>query len=176
MERAGGSDDFPNFRLHSTTGPALRYRDGWPVFAIHGVQVPAKVVESPQTLTIAEIRAEQNAEIRRIMIDRFGAARYLREIGATVRHEDRDQHGFARRLLVAELAGDVEPLVMVEVVNTTPEPIGYHPDEGAAGIWVGNRWHKVYTLRVPPAMRTTGEALAWTFELPAGSYKPLVET
>jgi hypothetical protein len=109
------------------------------------------------------------------MIDRFGAARYLRAIGATVRHEDADQFGFARRLLVADI-GDVEELTMVEVVNSTPEPIGYMPDEGAAGIWKGKRWHKVYTLRVPPSMQTTESALAWTFELQPGEYSPLVET
>jgi hypothetical protein len=99
----------------------------------------------------------------------------LRAIGAKVRHEDLDQFGFKRRLLVADI-GDVEPLTMVEVVNTTPEPIGYRPDENAAGVWVGARWHKLYTLRVPPSMKTTSEALAWTFELPSDAYRPLVET
>jgi hypothetical protein len=164
-------------RLHNLNGPAKRYSgDGWSIYAIHGVRVPAKVIEAPETLTVAEIRGEQNAEVRRVMIDRFGAAKYLRAIGAKVRHEDVDQFGFARRLLVADI-GDVEPLCMVEVVNSTPEPIDYTPDAEAAGIWVGARWHKIYTLRVPPSMKTTGDALAWTFELPnAASYRPLVET
>jgi hypothetical protein len=140
-------------RLHNASGPAKRYSgDGWSIYAIHGVRVPEKVVMAPETLTAEEIRKEQNAEVRRIMIDRFGAARYLAAIDAKVVHEDRDRLGFTRRLLSADI-GDVEPLVMIELVNSTPEPIGYEPDAGAAGVWVGKRWHKIYTLRVDPRLR-----------------------
>ena len=162
-------------RLHCADGPAKRYRDGWSIYAIHGVRVPAQVVMAPETLTVEQIKAEQNAEVRRIMIDRFGAAKYLRAIGAKVVSSAKDQHGFAWRLLSADV-GDVEPLTMVEVVNPTPEPIEYQPDEGAAGVWVGSRWHKIYTLRVPPSMRTPREAIAWTFETTPKNYAPLVET
>jgi hypothetical protein len=164
-------------QLHCLNGPAKRYRDGWSIYAVHGVRVPAQIIEAPETITAEQIQAERNAEVRRVMIDRFGAARYLRAIGAEVVHEDSDQHGFPRRLLRCDLPGDVEPLQMVEVVNSTPEPIGYRPDEGAAGIWRGSRWFKIYTLRVPPSVTTAGAALAWTFELPAeADYAPAVET
>jgi hypothetical protein len=139
-------------RLHCADGPAKRYRDGWSIYAIHGVRVPAQVVMAPETLTVEQIKAEENAEVRRIMIDRFGAAKYLRAIDAKVLHQDTDQYGFARRLLSADV-GDVEPLVMVEVINSSPEPIGYQPDEGAGGVWRGNRWYKQYTLRCHPQLR-----------------------
>lgn len=48
------------------------------------------------------------------------------------------------------LPGD-EPLVMVEVVNSTPEPDG--------------SWH-TYWLRVPPTMATAKQAVLWTHDLP----------
>ena len=162
-------------RLHAESGPAILWRDGTALWFMRGVRLTQQIVEQPGTITAEQIRAETNAEVRRAMIDRFGAARYLRAIDAKVRHEDKDQYGFARRLLVADI-GDTEPLTMVEVVNSTPEPIGYVPEAEAAGVWVGSRWHKVYTLRVPPSMQTTGAALAWTFELTGDAYAPLIET
>lgn len=36
----------PQGRLHCTTGPALRYRDGWSIYAIHGERVPADHIET----------------------------------------------------------------------------------------------------------------------------------
>ncbi len=162
-------------RLHSLEGPAVAWRDGTALWFIHGIQVEQNVVESPETITAQQIQSERNAEVRRIMIDRFGAARYLQAIGAEVRHEDTDQYGFPRRLLVADI-GDVEPLCMVEVVNSTPEPVDYQPDENAAGVWVGKRWHKMYSLRVDPKCETTQEALAWTFDVKSNDYRPLIET
>ena len=163
-------------RLHNLSGPSIAWRDGTALWHIHGVQVPPHVVEHPESITVDEIQAERNAEVRRVMIDRFGAARYLRALDARVMHQDVDQFGFARRLLTADI-GDIEPLTMVEVVNSTPEPIGYQPEEGAAGIWVGARWHKIYSLRVPPSMGTCEQALRWTFSLPDdAAYRPTVET
>ncbi len=99
------------------------------------------------------IRAEQNTEIRRIMIDRYGQSRYLLDSGAKLIHED--DWG---QLYRAEMEDD-EPLVMVKVVNSTPEPTGEYKD---------------YFLRVPPDCRTALEAVAWTFAKAPDQYKQLV--
>lgn len=56
------------------------------VYAIHGVRVNANVIAN--NFTITDIRAEQNAEVRRIMIERYGAGRYAEESGATCIHMD----------------------------------------------------------------------------------------
>ena len=71
-------------RLHSEDGMAIKYPDGWGVYAIHGVRVPSFVVEAPGSMTVAQIREEGNAEVKRIMRERFGESRYLSESGATV--------------------------------------------------------------------------------------------
>jgi hypothetical protein len=73
-----------NGRLHNESGMAVRYRDGWGVWAIHGVRVDEQVVLQPHTQTRLQIDAEGNAEIKRIRIERFGWPRYLRESGARV--------------------------------------------------------------------------------------------
>lgn len=73
-----------NGDLHCEDGAAVLYRDGFGVWAIHGVRVPQMVVEQPEQITLETIRAEQNAEVRRVMRERYGEGRYLSDIKAKV--------------------------------------------------------------------------------------------
>lgn len=75
-------------RLHNETGPAIAYPDGFAVYAIHGVRLPKKVIMNPQDLTLKEINSEKNAEIKRIMRERFGEGRFLAESKASVTEVD----------------------------------------------------------------------------------------
>lgn len=143
-------------RLHSDTGPAIAWPDGWGVWAIHGVRVPRQVVEAPHTLTLAQVNAEENAEVRRVMIDRFGVGRFMRESGAVLVDEDVEWG----RLWRLDGDGD-EPRVMVEVVNSTLEADGSS---------------KRYWLRVPPDMVSAHGAVAWTFGLDPAEYRPVQQT
>jgi hypothetical protein len=86
------------------------------------VRVPEKVILAPQSLTPNEIEKEANTEVRRVMIEQFGQERFLAESGAQEIH--RDDYGVLFR---KELASD-EPLVMIKVVNSTPEPNGEFKD------------------------------------------------
>jgi hypothetical protein len=141
-------------RLHNGTGPAVAW-DGWDVWVIHGVQVTEQIVMRPETLTVEQIDGEQNQEVRRIMIERFGAARWLREGGAILVHQD-----VRGKLWRKAREGDTD-VVMVEVKNSTPEPDGTIKD---------------YWLRVPPTVKTVNEAIGWTFNMSATEYRPQVET
>ena len=79
---------------HCETGPFCRWRDGSSLYAIHGVYVPQWVVEHPERISVERIHAQPNEEVRRIMIERFGWERYLREYRASVinqRFNERDQ-------------------------------------------------------------------------------------
>jgi len=124
-------------RLHSESRAAIEYPDGFGLYRWHGVAVPEHVIRAPETITVAEIDAQTNAEVRRVMIERVGLARYMRDGGARLVHEDRDRFGHPRRLWKRELSGD-EPIVIVEYTNSTPEPDGSH---------------KIYTSRVHPQLR-----------------------
>ncbi len=78
-------------RLHNEEGMAVRYRDGWGVWAINGVRVTEQIVMHPETQTTAEIQSEQNEEIKRIRIERFGWEKYLAAVNAVTidqRHND----------------------------------------------------------------------------------------
>ena len=147
-------------RLHSDDGAAIRYPDGWGIWAWHGVRVPREVIEQPESLKPSDVLKEANAEVRRVMVERLGVDRFLTGVKAKVRHEDTDNLGHRRRLLTVAQPQD-EELVAVEVTNSTREP---------DGTW------KSYILRVPPTMRSCAEAVAWTFDLSEKEYQPAMES
>jgi len=185
-------------RPHNDSGPSHEWRDGWKLYHIHGVRVPALVVEHPEQITVQMIDAEENAEVRRIMIERYGQSRYLIDAGAAVLNSD--DYG----VLLRREVKDDEPIVMVRVLNSTPEAEGSLSTEEAIEIF-GNfpvmkqieamrsqqsflssigikflniiginedlRW-KDYFLRVPPDMNTAHEAVAWTFGMSVDEYHP----
>ncbi|MCE5269152.1 MAG: hypothetical protein LLG00_14850, partial [Planctomycetaceae bacterium] len=63
-------------RLHNETGPACA-NEIENLYFWHGVLVPAYAIVSPEFITLTEIEREQNEEVRRILIERFGWERYL---------------------------------------------------------------------------------------------------
>lgn len=121
----------------------------------NGIAVSRRVAFHPETLTHTEILAERNAELRRVMIERFGYERLFETAGAEELDRDRDAGG-ERRLLRIEIPND-EALVCVSVRC---------PSTG----------HQ-FVLRVPPAMTTCRQAVAWTagFDDP-DAYRPARET
>lgn len=142
-------------RPHCETGAAIRYPDGFSIFAIHGVRVPERIIVAPKSITTAEIESEANAEVRRVMIQRYGTGRYLLDSQTEEIH--RDDFGILYR---KQIPGD-EPLLMVQVVNATPEPDGSYKD---------------YFLRVPPTMVRARAAVAWTFGKDENEYAPAFQT
>ncbi|MFJ9320047.1 DUF6745 domain-containing protein [Streptomyces globisporus] len=142
-------------RLDHGEGPALAYGDGFALHAWRGMPVPAAFLDELSSLTPERIRAEENAELRRVMLEYYGYDRYLSESGAEPVH--RDETGILWRIA---LDGD-EDVVMVEVVNSTPEPDGTN---------------RTYWLRVPPTTRTAKDGVAWTFGLEGAAYAPVRQT
>jgi hypothetical protein len=119
------------------------------------VAVSGRVALHPETITAREALAERNAEVRRVMVERMGYERFLREVEAETVAEDTDAGG-PRRLLRVAMERD-EPLVCLSVRD---------PSTGRA-----------YLLRVPPGMESCRQAAAWIagFDSP-DEYQPLAET
>jgi hypothetical protein len=138
-------------RMHSESGPAARYRDGWEIHAWHGVLVPARVILAPGSLDPVAVLQEGNLELRRAMIERVGMERLMQSGRASVIHRDAE----GRVLYRLPVPGD-EPIVAVQVTC---------PSTG-----------RTYVLRVPPAIQTCDAAVAWTFAARPSSYRPVVET
>lgn len=146
-------------RLHCVDGPAV----SWPQekhFYWHGIAVEQDLVLHPERITAQQIAAQQNIEVRRVLLERFGTERFMSEIGATLIHKD--DWGTLYRYTFHDSGWQRdEPIVMVKVVNSTPESDGSRA---------------TYWLRVPPDMRTAKEAVAWSFGKDVQSYAPSVET
>lgn len=70
--------------IHNESGPAIHFTEGFAIYAIDGHTIPAKLIEDPTSLTIDEIKNEQNAETKRIMMTIYGVSEYLVAIGAKV--------------------------------------------------------------------------------------------
>lgn len=139
--------------LHNTQGPSCLYEDGLGLFSLRGIAVPQWIAEGQ--FDLAKIFEVTNAEWRRVMIDRYGIERYLQESNANLISQDR-----FGRLFRISLGQGQDPLMMIEVINSTPEQDGTY---------------KKYFLRVPPTMLTAQQAVAWTFSM-ENDYNPIIES
>lgn len=116
---------------------AVKYRDGWGVYAWHGVRVPADIIERPETITPESVRKESDEEVRRVMIERFGWEKWLLAEQATVvntRFSERDgqwerlyrlNDGTQRIVLTDPSTGRRYALGVPREVQTCEESQGY---------------------------------------------------
>jgi hypothetical protein len=120
-----------------------------------GVRIDERIAFRPDEIQVPEILAQRNAEVRRVMLERMGWVRFVREGNPEVLDRDTDLGG-ERRLLAVTLDRS-EYLVFVSLKC---------PSTG-----------RQYVLRVPPRTRTCRQAAAWIagFEDP-DDYEPVVET
>jgi hypothetical protein len=163
-------------RLHNETGAAIAWLD-MNEYYWHGVSVSEDIILHPETITVERIENEANSEVRRVLVERYGEGRYLEDSGAQPLLKD--AYG---ELYRKHQPGD-DPIVVVKVFNSTPEPDGTR---------------KTYWLPVPPVYvphtlvdtdeiaqyvathtkpwRSPKQAIAWTFAMSEDEYQPLMET
>ena len=153
-------------RLHNENGPAVGFQDGWGVYSIHGVQVPAKVIMAPETLTAAEVRDETNTEVRRHMLDRFGglrgslaAGKWIADMGlAPISTVDITAKMQPSGLSIWRLTNGDAPVLCKLYRAEMPD------DEPLHLLWVVcTSTAKETFLRVPPTIIDAAEARDWTF-------------
>jgi hypothetical protein len=140
-------------RLHDAGGPALRFPDGWSVWAWKGVEVPSWIIERPGQITLKSIDDEMDVQVRRCMIEIMTPQRYVADGGAARVAEDETGILWRKTWL------GYDAWAAVEVINATPEPDG-------------TRRH--FFLQVPATVQTAREAVAWTYGMRADAYAKLV--
>ncbi len=141
-------------RIHREDGPAVQYEDGSGVWFWEGVLIPKQYVLHPEKITPQRILAEDNAETRRGMIERYGGwDRFMQDVHPEVLDTD-GQNQLVR--------------IPVEVDGQSPF-IALKLRCSSTG--------RLYVLRVAPWAQKVKEALAWTFELrKARDYRLQAET
>ena len=138
-------------RPHCDSGPSHRWRDGWELWFVHGVRVDERIVMRPESLTADEILAEQNAEVRRVMLERAGFDRVLDRMGLVDSGSWTNMEGVSETATLYRLdLADDEPLMVVRVecpstgrvylLRVDPDAYGGLSGEGAARAAVASTW------------------------------------
>jgi hypothetical protein len=144
--------DAGEVRPHHADGPAVRYADGWEVYAWHGTPVPPWVINDPGA---GRISREPDAEVRRCAIERVGWGHFVDRAALRLVADAPDPGNPGARLRLYDLRADTRVLF---VVNGSVERDGTRRRHG---------------LTVPGFLTDPVEAAAWTYGLTAEQYSLL---
>lgn len=140
-------------RSHRDDGPAMRYADGWDLFAWHGTPVPAWVITDPRPW---RIERERNVEIRRCAIEHLGWGPYIDEAGLLLVATAPDPGNPGSELRLYDMRKETKVLL---AVNGSVERDGRR---------------RRYGLTVPGFLTDPLAAAGWTYGLSAEQYSQLV--
>ncbi|MEG4093248.1 leucine-rich repeat domain-containing protein [Microcoleus sp. Pol12B4] len=124
-------------RLHAEGEPAIEFADGWNFYYYHGVGLPEEYGKvHPNQWQSQWLLTEENAEVRRVLIEGIGYDRICQELSA--KQIDSWQE---YALLQIDEADDVEPICLLKMTC---------PSTGF-----------IHALRVPPNLNSAREAIRW---------------
>ena len=124
-------------RFHREGEAAIQFADGYGIYVYQGVRLPAKYgAVHPNLWKSTWLLEEQNAELKRVLIQGIGYDRICTELQAIELDSWREY-----TLLIIDNDVDVEPIYLLKM--TCPST-GY-----------------IHALRVPPTMRSAREAISW---------------
>lgn len=133
----------------------MAFNDGWSLYAIHGSFVSERLVMQPEEVSLNDLPLDTDLEVLHATIELLGHEHFLSAARAKLVQED----DFGRLYRIHYY--DYEPLLLVEVMNATPEQDGFV---------------RRHLLRVPPEVETAQEAVAWSFGRRTKEYDPVVQT
>jgi hypothetical protein len=123
-------------RLHNESGPSVRFRSGYSLWAIDGITADEQIVMRPETQTVEQMEKEENQDVRAIRIARFGWVRYIKESGATCIDKRKNE------------------------VEGTKEALFKCKDESTRLV-VTCPTKRIFSLGVPPEVKTCQQAQTW---------------
>jgi len=123
-------------RLHAEGEPAIEFADGWNFYYYHGVKLPEKYGKlHPNKWQSQWLLAEENAELRRVLIEGIGYDRICQELQA------KQIDSWQEYALLQIDNADVEPICLLKMTC---------PSTGF-----------IHALRVPPNLASAREAIGW---------------
>ncbi|MEG5041636.1 hypothetical protein QUB14_22530 [Microcoleus sp. B3-D2] len=123
-------------RLHAEGEPAIEFADGWNFYYYHGVRLPEKYGKvHPNKWQSQWLLAEENAEVRRVLIQGIGYDRIIQELSA------KQIDSWQEYALLQIDNADVEPICLLKMTC---------PSTGF-----------IHALRVPPNLTSAREAIGW---------------
>ncbi|MEG4817722.1 leucine-rich repeat domain-containing protein, partial [Microcoleus sp. K5-D4] len=123
-------------RLHAEGEPAIEFADGWKFDYYHDVRLPEKYGQLHPTQWKSQwILAEENAELRRVLIEGIGYDRICQELQAN------QIDSWQEYSLLQIDNADVEPICLLKMTC---------PSTGF-----------IHALRVPPNLASAREAIRW---------------
>lgn len=164
-------------RLHNETESALCYSDDYQIYFWHGIEIPEFIIKNPEQISIELIEKESNAEIKRVMMEKYGWAKYLKDSGAILLDEYKDQLGKSVKLWKKNLGENfLEPLHMIELVNSTVEGLYTPTGQFIPDLKDGKEYFKSYMFAVPPTIETARKAHAFHVGSDEDSVEFVVQT
>ncbi len=136
-------------RLHSETGNAIEWPDGWGFASWHGTRIPVEWITQRDQLIPEVALTWPNIEQRRAAAEIIGWAKVLATLPHTVIDEDPDPQ--------------IGTLISVDLPDAP----------GARFVLVRCATGRDFALAVPLTVKTALEANAWTFGLDSGVLKTL---
>lgn len=131
-----------DYRLHAEEKPAIQFADGYSLYAHHGVTIPERYgLLHPREWQAQWILEEENAEVRRVLIQGIGYARVCQDLQA----EELDSWAEYTLLKIdLDIDDDEEQEEPIYLLKMTC------PSTGA-----------IHALRVPPDIQSAREAIRW---------------
>ena len=144
-------------RLHSETGKAVEYSDGWGVTCWHGTRVPDEWLADKSSLTPKAALTSSNIEQRRAGCEILGWEKILSELGA--RSIDKDGDPQIGELVEVDLPGEDNETIRARYLRV----------QCGTG--------RKFAVCVPPNTETALDAQSWMLGLPTEQFtRPEVRT
>ncbi|WP_333309550.1 leucine-rich repeat domain-containing protein, partial [Microcoleus sp. N9_A2] len=123
-------------RLHAEVEPAIEFADGWKIYYYHGVRLPEEYGKvHPNQWQSQWFLTEENAELRRVLIQEIGYERICQEL------EAKEIDSWQEYALLKIDNADVEPICLLKMTC---------PSTGF-----------IHVLRVPFNLTSAREAIRW---------------
>ncbi|MBE8996665.1 hypothetical protein IQ274_00125 [Nostoc sp. LEGE 12447] len=123
--------------LHAEGEPAIEFTDGYSLYSYHGVTLPEKYGKiHPQQWQATWLLTEENAELRRVLIQGIGYARICQELQAI-------ELDTWQEYTLLKIDADVDE-ESIHLLKMTCPSTGF-----------------IHALRVPPNMKSAREAIRW---------------